>query len=235
MSIDKNDMTRARSWAKEILEWKGWAPSAHVIAAAKVIENLPDTWIDADEVREVMRWREDSPTGDDYDSEFWTRLEAILPTPLKQLVEVEMGKWVHHPEYGQVLMLSTKLTEGENVLIAREVGGTITGIATDLVSHSSLSPLAEEAKREKERFITYHHWNEGNAGKHWTLPGGPYETGGMIPRTEDEQQTYLYEDRDGFGWSVNGDPEELPAEFAPYTKITTASGLRLRKSEDGEK
>ena len=74
-NIDK--LAQAREWAK--YGKPGHQPET--VAAAEVINALPDEWIDADDLREALDWIDSKPFGADYDGEFYDRLRALLPAP----------------------------------------------------------------------------------------------------------------------------------------------------------
>jgi|LSQX01.1.fsa_nt_gb hypothetical protein len=77
MNTNPDKLAQAREWAK--YGKPGHQPET--VAAAEVINALPDEWIDADDLREALDWIDSKPFGDDYDGEFYDRLRALLPAP----------------------------------------------------------------------------------------------------------------------------------------------------------
>lgn len=214
-----NDMTRARSWAKEILEWKGWAPSAHVLAAARLIDSLPDKYIDSEKLREITNAMQREI--DDAENEKWftnyhdsTRdwkeeLEALLPSPAL-LAEVKMGSWANHITQGKVLIVSTAPSSTGHVQICKGHEGHSHAIFS-IVKHEDLSPLGEEEPRAATTEEEYdelpvgsiiesqnpaHVWVKKEDGD-WYLVTPPPGTGVVSGRLAGETRRVLRE-----GWSA---------------------------------
>ena len=97
-----NDLDLAREVADTITQ----SPKAYdsgMQATARVIASLPDEWIDADNLREALDWRDSKPSGDDYDGEFYDRLRNLLPPALPDPL---FGARATHPEYGEGTVIS---------------------------------------------------------------------------------------------------------------------------------
>ena len=79
---DSHTLSLARQWAADINADRRTLSQDTIDAAADLITSLPDTWVDADDLREyVTEWREGlatAPSGN-YESEMLDDLEDMLP------------------------------------------------------------------------------------------------------------------------------------------------------------
>ena len=106
-----NDLDQAREWAKSNLDKGHFAYGGRVMAAAHVIASLPDEWIDADKLREVIgRW--DVLLADDDHEDMHGMLDelrALLPTQQPRPEDAP------EPEPGQAWLIDYKGTHYEAV------------------------------------------------------------------------------------------------------------------------
>ena len=80
------DIQQAREWAESVGKIEGLMPGT--LAAVEVIQSLPDQWINADRVREVLdMWAGNpSPTSDEV--AVLNDFEALLTPPLPTLADM---------------------------------------------------------------------------------------------------------------------------------------------------
>ena len=120
-----NDLDQAREWAAEITESRQTNIRPAAFAVARVIQSLPDEWIDADNLREALAWRDSKPSGDDYDGEFYDRLRNLLTPDLPDPLFLAKAT---HPYFGEGIVISKFPDEDETVRFLfqddRKWGGT---------------------------------------------------------------------------------------------------------------
>lgn len=136
------DLDQAREWAKPVRP--GHHPEA--VAAARVIVSLPDEWIDADKLRELVEaWGQRFITSDA--DLLLSDLRALLPTPtprtLADMTEEERQacRWMQAKQYGHTG------NESETVVIAQVMDEWVWIICADgridTRMHEYVAPLPD--------------------------------------------------------------------------------------------
>lgn len=117
--INRKTLEKARDWARSTTG----VAMKEVRAAEEVIESLPDSWIDADELRAVLEEWEYEPADPAHAHKFFRAVEALLPAP-STMADIEWKDEEHH-------LAEATTAEGEAVIMLAEEStdtGEITGV-----------------------------------------------------------------------------------------------------------
>lgn len=117
--INRKTLEKARDWARSTTG----VAMKEVRAAEEVIESLPDSWIDADELRAVLEEWEYEPADPAHAHKFFRAVEALLPAP-STMADIEWKDEDHH-------LAEATTAEGETVVMLAEEStdtGEITGV-----------------------------------------------------------------------------------------------------------
>lgn len=150
MTTENDNLEQAREWARLMMASRYEGMSPMVVAAAEIIQSLPDQWVDASTLRTLVRgWRTTADEGRSEDYAQTLRmvaddLEQLLPFPPVTLAEIKFGGHAMHGDK-EVLICSAKANRAGKVEVKWESSYEPDGAMAHWVYADTLTAIPEKS------------------------------------------------------------------------------------------